>query len=91
MLVKDVFQLHFEGNVTVNCCESVPAKLQEQCLAKETQVFESCLCFITMLRSPPQGGTDILLGPVSALCKEPERLCMSQLFLEISASFPSFS
>ena len=90
MFVKDIFQLHFEGNATVNCCEPVPAKIQEQCLAKETQVFESCLCFITMLRSPPQGGTDTLLGTVSAPCKELEGLSISQLFLEISTPFPSF-
>ena len=33
------------------------------------QVSGSCLCFVTMLRSPLKGGACTLLGTISTICK----------------------
>lgn len=70
MLVKDVFQLHLKGNMTVNHPEPVSIYLQEQHLHWRNQEgSESCLSFITTLRSQSKEGICILLGTISAVSK----------------------
>lgn len=54
------------------------------------RVSQNFLCFIATLRSSPQDRIYTLLGTIVSRAREPEGLCLCQLFLEISTLSPHF-